>query len=153
VVTRDDRRQFLKFLGAGLTGAYAGGLGPLAAAGPPPELLQFGPIRPTSSRDDLVLPDGFGYDILARWGDRLPGTSDRFGYNADFTFGPLPWSTARHQLAWRPRQPAAAHRSRLNPLAAGASSMLALHRSCNGLLWFPACGGFSSTGSPLCVSP
>ena len=87
---RDGRRQFLKFLGAGLTGAYAGGLGPLAAAAPPPALLPFDPIRPTS-RDDLVLPDGFSYDVLAKWGDPLPGTSDRFGYNADFTaFVPMP---------------------------------------------------------------
>ena len=90
MVIRDGRRQFLKFLGAGLTGAYAGGLGPLTAAGPPPEFLRFDPIHPTNG-DDLVLPDGFSYDILMKWGDALPGTSDRFGYNADFTaFVPLP---------------------------------------------------------------
>ena len=84
------RRHFLKFLGSGLTGAYAGGLGPLATATQSPRPLPFTPIRPTT-RDDLVLPSGYRYDIVARWGDRLPGTNARFGYNADFTaFLPLP---------------------------------------------------------------
>jgi secreted PhoX family phosphatase len=84
------RRQFLRFLGAGLTGAYAGGLGPLAtAATQTPPSAPFAPIRPTT-RDDLVLPAGFRYDVIARWSDRLPGTNARFGYNADFTaFFPL----------------------------------------------------------------
>ena len=90
MVTRDGRRRFLKFLGAGLTGAYAGGLGPLAAGAPPAGFFPFRAIAPVS-RDDLVLPEGFSYDILAQWGDPLPGTSARFGYNADFTaFLPLP---------------------------------------------------------------
>jgi secreted PhoX family phosphatase len=90
-LTARDRRHFLKFLGAGLTGAYAAGLGPLAAAaGPPPSFLPFDSIRPTT-RDDLVLPEQFIYDIVAEWGDPLPGTNARFGYNADFTaFIPLP---------------------------------------------------------------
>jgi secreted PhoX family phosphatase len=84
-----DRRSFLKFLGLGLTGACASGLGPLAAAGQTPRPVPFVPIQPTR-RDDLVLPSGFGYDVIARWGDRLPGTNTRFGYNADFTaFLPL----------------------------------------------------------------
>jgi secreted PhoX family phosphatase len=88
VVAR-GRRQFLKFLGAGLTGAYARGLGPLAAAGQTPPPAGFAPIRPTS-RDALVLPAGYRSDIVARWSDRLPGTNARFGYNADFTaFLPL----------------------------------------------------------------
>jgi secreted PhoX family phosphatase len=86
------RRRFLKFLGAGLTGAYAGGLGPLGTAAQTARSAPFAPIRPTS-RDELVLPAGFRYDIVARWNDRLPGTNARFGYNADFTaFLPLPES-------------------------------------------------------------
>jgi len=83
------RRQFLRFVGAGLTGAYASGLGPLSTAAQRARPAPFAPIRPTT-RDDLVLPAGFRYDILARWSDRLPGTNARFGYNADFTaFLPL----------------------------------------------------------------
>ncbi len=108
MLTGAGRRQFLKFLGAGLTGACAGGLGPLAAAGAAlPALLPFAPIRPTS-RDDLVLPNGFTYDTLVQWGDRLPGTSSRFGYNPDFT-ALLPLPDARESAAVREsrvRQPA-----------------------------------------------
>ena len=33
-------------------------------------------------RDDLVLPEGFTYDLIAAWGDRV-GDS-RFGYNNDY---------------------------------------------------------------------
>jgi secreted PhoX family phosphatase len=91
VVTCDGRRQFLKFLGAGLTGACSGGLGPLArAAAGPPAFIPFEPIRPTT-QDDLVLAGGFGYDLLLTWGERLPGTTSHFGYNPDFTaFVPMP---------------------------------------------------------------
>ena len=79
------RRQFLKFLGAGFTGAYAGGLGPLAVAGGlAPPLVPFDAIQPTS-RDELVLPAEFRYDLVAQWGDSLPGRNARVGYNADYT--------------------------------------------------------------------
>lgn len=97
-----NRRRFLQYLGAGLTGTAhtSGRLGPIAQARghipfqgnggtthrdrPGDSILTFDPIRPTT-RDDLVLPAGFTYDVIALWGDRLPGTNSRFGYNADFT--------------------------------------------------------------------
>ena len=90
-----DRRLFLQFLGAGLTGATWHGtpLGPLAqpalhaaaqAAPPRSPFAGFTGIDPTS-RDDLVLAEGFAHDVIAAWGDRLPGTNARFGYNADYT--------------------------------------------------------------------
>ena len=68
-----NRRRFLKFLGAGLTGAYAGGLGPLAVAeGPPASFLPFEPIRP-STRDDLVVPtDGDPRDAVVVEREGLP---------------------------------------------------------------------------------
>jgi secreted PhoX family phosphatase len=50
----------------------------------PGTLLTFSPIAPTS-QDDLILPSGFTYHVVATWGDTLPGTNSRFGYNADFT--------------------------------------------------------------------
>ena len=93
---RHDRRVFLRFLGAGLTGAawHGAPLGPLAqpaleAASQMPRggrspFADFTRIDP-STRDDLVLPEGFTHDIIAMWGDRLPGTNTRFGYNADYT--------------------------------------------------------------------
>jgi hypothetical protein len=87
VTLRHDRRLFLRFLGAGVTGALTGSLplGPLYAqssgiAGDPP----FTPILP-STRDQLRLPREYSHDILVTWGDALPGTNARFGYNADYT--------------------------------------------------------------------
>ena len=88
-----DRRLFLRFLGAGLTGAVWQDslLGPLelhaqASASP---FSRFTSIQP-STRDELLLPEGFEHHLVAAWGDRLPGTNARFGYNADFTaFFPL----------------------------------------------------------------
>ena len=85
-----DRRLFLKYLGLGLTGlAGAAGLGPLRAEGAS-STLPFTPIAP-SDADDVVLPPEFSHRILTLWPDPLPGTSARFGYNADFTaFLPIP---------------------------------------------------------------
>ena len=33
-------------------------------------------------QDDIVLPDGFTYDVIASWGD--PVGDSRFGYNNDY---------------------------------------------------------------------
>ena len=101
-----DRRLFLKYLGAGLTGVAASGLGPIAQArgampfaAAPPSGLSFTPIEP-SLTDALVLPQEFESQVLALWGDRLPGTNTRFGYNADFTaLLPLP-SKKDEGLLW-----------------------------------------------------
>ena len=99
-----DRRLFLKYLGAGMTGAIApalGSLGPIAAArGAMPFHTQrleatglpfptFDALKP-SSRDELLLPAGFGYDIVLAYGDRFTLARERFGFNCDFTaFIPL----------------------------------------------------------------
>jgi secreted PhoX family phosphatase len=84
---RSDRRSFLQFLGAGLTRAVLPGavLGPLACdQRPVPRATPFAAIQPTQ-RDALVLPPEFTHDVIALWGDALPGTNTRFGYNADYT--------------------------------------------------------------------
>ncbi|MDQ0859857.1 PhoX family phosphatase [Bacillus sp. V2I10] len=44
---------------------------------------QFRPIRP-STKDELILPKGYKYDIVATWGEDL-GNGEKFGYNNDFT--------------------------------------------------------------------
>lgn len=44
---------------------------------------QFQPIRP-SSQDQLILPSGYKYDIIATWGEDI-GNGERFGFNNDFT--------------------------------------------------------------------
>src|SRR5262245_57709899 len=69
----------------------ARGLMPFQTKGPAPAapgdagaLFSFNPIFP-SKVDDLILPEGFDYHVVAAWGDRLPGTNGRFGYNADYT--------------------------------------------------------------------
>src|SRR4030095_12378142 len=67
--------------------------------------------------DDLVLPEGINYDVIAVWGDRV-GDS-RFGYNNDYLsliqtgdtqgyltvnfeyISPMPWSQAYEQITGR----------------------------------------------------
>ncbi|WP_249597516.1 PhoX family protein [Peribacillus frigoritolerans] len=51
---------------------------------------QFRPIRP-STQDQLILPRGYKYDIVATWGQDL-GNGENFGFNNDFTcyFGSSP---------------------------------------------------------------
>ncbi len=95
-----DRRLFLKYLGAGLSGAAASSASPLGpvveASGPMPfqgeeqaltstsTFLTFDPLKP-SSDDDLLLPRGFQYYVLLAYGDRITRSGERFGFNADFT--------------------------------------------------------------------
>ena len=48
----------------------------------------FEPIPP-SSEDELILPNGFKYDVIRKWGDMI-SDKDHFGYNNDFvTFLPF----------------------------------------------------------------
>ncbi|OMP66950.1 PhoX family protein [Domibacillus epiphyticus] len=51
---------------------------------------QFRPIPP-SDQDELILPRGYKYDIVASWGEDL-GNGEKFGFNNDFTcyFGSNP---------------------------------------------------------------
>jgi hypothetical protein len=82
------------------------------AAPPTGGELGFTPIQPTNV-DDVVVPDGYSWEILLRWGDPLfPGAPEfdyanqtgvsqarQFGYNNDFVaFMPLP----RHHGRGRP---------------------------------------------------
>jgi hypothetical protein len=87
------RRVFIKGLAA--TGALVGGL---AAAGPAPAgqdaVASAGRRRPTPFSqgwtsqpglfvDDVSLPDGFTYDLVASYRDPIGG-GETFGYNNDF---------------------------------------------------------------------
>jgi len=96
-----SRRSFLTFLGAGSAALAAGSAGVatrpagaqaegFAGAASTPYRsgsarafeLSFEPIEP-SSADELVLPEGFKFDIIRKWGE--PVTADRnFGYNNDY---------------------------------------------------------------------
>ena len=95
-----SRRRFLTYLGAGSAAMAAGSAGVLpndaaAAPGATPAgaasqdggqgaALFFAPIEPTDA-DELVLPEGYKYDVVAKWGDNVPGADQPYGYNNDFT--------------------------------------------------------------------
>lgn len=105
-----NRRQFMTFLGVG-TAAWvssATGVNQVVEAaektssviGKDNRRVQvpFHPIQP-SDKDDLVLPKGFRYDVIAAWGDEI-GNGETFGYNCDLTvFFPIDGSS-RHGLMW-----------------------------------------------------
>ncbi len=88
------RRRFLTYVGLG---TYAALLNPARAQraefplphrrGKPPGFFQ--PITP-SSKDELLLPPGFRYDLVCSWDEPLgskdpDGKPERFGFNNDFT--------------------------------------------------------------------
>ncbi|UAL51585.1 DUF839 domain-containing protein [Bacillus sp. CMF21] len=94
-----NRKKFLTYLGTGtvaLAAASTGldGLVKSAEAKTPfhyPEYkrpkkgpLKFQPIEPTT-KDDLVLPKGYKYEVIAAYGDKINQKGDTFGYNNDFT--------------------------------------------------------------------
>jgi uncharacterized protein len=90
-----SRRRFLTYLGLG---TYAALVDPVSAAkqatfplsrrkGKPPDFFEA--IRP-STKDELILPDGYRYDLICRWGDSLgsknpQGEAEFFGFNNDYT--------------------------------------------------------------------
>jgi uncharacterized protein len=94
------RREFLAFLGAATGAATLTPLLPSANAakprlpfipvsGPLPIATDGIPLADQSTRlsrfavrDDILLPQGFTYDLLAAWGEEV-GDS-RFGYNNDY---------------------------------------------------------------------
>ncbi len=94
------RRSFLTYLGVGSAALAAGSTGVLPGTAAAREgftsapstpyrdetaggfELVFDPIEPTDA-DKLVLPEGYKFDIVRRWGE--PVTGDRnFGYNNDY---------------------------------------------------------------------
>jgi secreted PhoX family phosphatase len=94
-----SRRGFLTFLGAGSAALAAGSAGgftkeagaqEFAGAASTPfreEVLSsigfFTPIEATDA-DELVLPAGFRYDIIRRWGEPVTSGGRKFGYNNDY---------------------------------------------------------------------
>ena len=68
---------------------------PIPVAGDPESIRsQKDRFQDYEVKDDLVVPDGFHYQLIAQWGDRLgpesdPGQQIQFGYNNDYT-GILP---------------------------------------------------------------
>ncbi|MGE5703934.1 MAG: PhoX family protein [Clostridia bacterium] len=112
-----NRRQFLTYLGAGTAAlaSLATGLPVLAKgetiSGKTADHLfglkegkkkfnaKFKAIEP-SSKDDLLLPEGYQYDVIAVYGDKINAEGDTFGFNADFNcFLPIN-GKADHGLMW-----------------------------------------------------
>ncbi|OLN24100.1 hypothetical protein BTO30_01410 [Domibacillus antri] len=110
-----NRRKFLTYVGTGVTAltVASAGLGTFApktqAQGTKAAShlfgikkkvsgLNFKPISP-SAKDDLVLPRGYKYDVVASYGDVINNAGDTFGYNNDFTmFFPINNSNQRGLL-------------------------------------------------------
>ncbi|BBL80843.1 hypothetical protein RxyAA322_26970 [Rubrobacter xylanophilus] len=98
-----SRRSFLKLGAAAAVVLYAGARPAEARRGGRRSGLTFEPVPP-NSLDDVVVPDGYDYEVVVRWGDPiLPGApefdfenqtaeaqSKQFGYNCDYVaFFPL----------------------------------------------------------------
>ncbi|MCF6136482.1 PhoX family protein [Pseudalkalibacillus berkeleyi] len=93
-----NRRKFLTYLGTGATALAASSTGlnvltqPVQAGNfhkggqKKPKLgqIKFKPIEP-SSKDDLILPRGYQYNVIAAYGDQINQKGDTFGFNNDFT--------------------------------------------------------------------
>lgn len=91
-----SRSQFLRYLGKGaaaLAIAKSGSL--LGSTKPSKQKLEtsvpskknsFPKFQPISSseRDALILPNGYKYNTIALYGDRINPQGDTFGYNSDF---------------------------------------------------------------------
>jgi secreted PhoX family phosphatase len=80
-----DRRRFLGNVAA--AAALPGlerVLAPLLGKGA--DVLPFDRWQPiaASDADELLLPDGFRYDIVIGWGDPFTASGERFGYNNDW---------------------------------------------------------------------
>ena len=115
-MTQDlNRRKFLTYVGTGVTALTVASAG-LGAFAPKTQAegtkaashlfgrkkkvsgLNFKPIAP-SGKDELVLPRGFKYDVVAAYGDVINKAGDTFGYNNDFTmFFPIDGSNQRGLL-------------------------------------------------------
>jgi len=112
-----DRRKFLGYLGTGAAAlaAASAGLGSLApsaeAANTADHLFGydklkktkkaqgfFKPVQP-STKDELVLPEKFKYEVIAAYGDVINQQGDTFGFNNDFTlYFPINGSSERGLL-------------------------------------------------------
>ena len=85
------RRSFIEFLGGGVL-AYGLAPGFMMGCKSPEKVKEFSvPFTSIDAvqKDELLMADGFNYDVLISWGDKINET-ESFGFNNDFTaFIPL----------------------------------------------------------------
>ncbi|MBN8202326.1 PhoX family protein [Bacillus sp. NTK034] len=114
-MTELNRRKFLTYVGTGVGALTVASTG-LGAMVPRAEAkgveaashlfgfqkkisgLNFKPIDPTD-KDDLVLPRGYKYDVVAAYGDVINKKGDTFGFNNDFTLY-FPIDKDKRGLLW-----------------------------------------------------
>ncbi|EWG13073.1 PhoX family protein [Cytobacillus firmus] len=114
-MTELNRRKFLTYVGTGMGALTVASTG-LGAMVPKAEAkgveaashlfgfqkkisgLNFKPIDPTD-KDDLVLPRGYKYDVVAAYGDVINKSGDTFGFNNDFTLY-FPIDKDKRGLLW-----------------------------------------------------
>lgn len=84
----NSRRRFLKFMGKGTAAIYAmplinmvQGCAPDPAKTAVPFNLK--PLSP-SLEDDLLLAEGFKYDVFMKWDEPINDRGERFGFNCDY---------------------------------------------------------------------
>ncbi|WP_088104616.1 PhoX family protein [Halalkalibacter urbisdiaboli] len=111
-----NRRKFLTYVGTGVTALTVAstGLGALTEKVSAAEKVKanshlfgfkkkvsglgFTPID-VSTKDELRLPKGYKYDVIAAYGDKINKKGDTFGFNNDFTmFFPIDGSNDRGLL-------------------------------------------------------
>ncbi len=79
-----NRRKFIDFVGKGVVGvAFSPLLLNACDSKSPIEGMTFTRIEPTTE-DDVILANGFKYEVLVKWGDDISEV-DTFGYNNDYT--------------------------------------------------------------------
>ena len=79
------RREFLQGVAwSAALPALDGVLSPLLRKAP--DVLPFEKWRPipADDADELVLPEGFRYDVVIKWGDPFTASGEGFGYNNDW---------------------------------------------------------------------
>ncbi|KAF0820720.1 putative phosphatase [Bacillus sp. ZZV12-4809] len=114
-MTELNRRKFLTYVGTGVGALTVASTG-LGAMVPKAEVkgveaaahlfgfqkkisgFNFKPIDPTA-KDDLVLPRGYKYDVVAAYGDVINKKGDTFGFNNDFTLY-FPIDKDKRGLLW-----------------------------------------------------
>lgn len=98
-----SRREFLKFMGcssAVILAASCATKVPLAPEVAVKPALPFSPIGP-SKEDLLKLSDGFRYEILLRWRQKLNTKGELFGFNNDYlAYLPLNPANPDEGLMW-----------------------------------------------------
>ncbi|MGE4131231.1 MAG: PhoX family phosphatase [Bdellovibrionales bacterium] len=97
-----NRRDFLQFMGRTLAASTLISTLPACrtatkVVGPP---MPFTPLLPTRA-DDLKLAEGFRYQIVLKWGQKLNSKGDTFGFNNDYiAYRPLSNESPDEGLMW-----------------------------------------------------